>query len=96
MGSRCPECGSTRIDTYLMPYGPMWCLDCGFRVEDKSAPPNPFLETEQGETTAESPAPSLPLGAALVELSQAAKGAGAVDPPEAGQSSGPDPDPEDD
>jgi hypothetical protein len=32
-----------------MPYGPMWCMDCGFGVEDKMAPSNPFLETEEGD-----------------------------------------------
>jgi hypothetical protein len=26
-----------------MPYGPIWCVDCGFRVEGKTAQPNPFL-----------------------------------------------------
>jgi transcription initiation factor TFIIIB Brf1 subunit/transcription initiation factor TFIIB len=49
MAARCPECGSTRIETFLMPYGPMWCMDCGFGVEDKMAPSNPFLETEEGD-----------------------------------------------
>ncbi len=37
MTGKCPECGSTRIEQYRMPYGPMWCLECGFRVEDKTA-----------------------------------------------------------
>jgi DNA-directed RNA polymerase subunit RPC12/RpoP len=40
---RCPVCGSTRIDQDMMMYGPMNCLDCGFRVEDKNARPNPFV-----------------------------------------------------
>ena len=33
---RCPECGSSRIDQYRMPYGPIWYVDCGFRVEDNA------------------------------------------------------------
>jgi len=41
---RCPKCGSTQIDQYRMPYGAMWCRECGFRVEDKNAIPNPFIE----------------------------------------------------
>jgi transcription initiation factor TFIIIB Brf1 subunit/transcription initiation factor TFIIB len=44
--ARCPECGSTRIEEYRMPYGPMWCLDCGFCVEEKYAKPNPFVVRE--------------------------------------------------
>ena len=40
---RCPECGGSELDQYRMPYGAMWCTDCGFRVEDKTAVPNPFL-----------------------------------------------------
>ena len=48
---RCPECGSTRLDQYRMPYGPMWCVDCGFRVEDKMAVPNPFLEGADQEAS---------------------------------------------
>ena len=40
----CPECGSNNIEEYMMMYGPMWCLECGFRVEDKSASPNPFIQ----------------------------------------------------
>jgi hypothetical protein len=30
-----------------MPYGAMWCQDCGFRVEDKTAVPNPFFVPEE-------------------------------------------------
>ena len=40
----CPKCGSTNIEQYMMLYGPMWCLDCGYRVEEKSDRPNPFLK----------------------------------------------------
>lgn len=39
----CPECGSSDINQYRMPYGPMWCMACGFRVEEKNNQPNPFL-----------------------------------------------------
>ena len=45
--ARCPECGGSRINQYRMPYGPMWCKDCGFRVEEKSAVPNLFLDSEE-------------------------------------------------
>lgn len=44
---QCPECGSSRLDQYRMPYGAMWCTDCGFRIEDKNAIPNPFLVAEK-------------------------------------------------
>ena len=44
--TKCPDCGSTRIETFRMPYGPMWCMDCGFRVEHKEEPGNPFLDDE--------------------------------------------------
>lgn len=33
--NKCPECKSTNIDSFRMPYGPKWCKDCGFRVEQK-------------------------------------------------------------
>ena len=46
---RCPKCGSTRIDQFRMLYGPMWCLDCGFRVEHKTIDPNPFFVAEEGQ-----------------------------------------------
>ena len=44
---RCPQCGSLHIETYMMIYGPMWCQDCGFRVEDKTVNPNPFTPSEE-------------------------------------------------
>jgi len=44
---RCPKCGSTRLDQYRMPYGPMWCMDCAFRIEDKTITPNPFYAEDQ-------------------------------------------------
>ena len=86
---RCPECGSSRIDQYRMPYGPMWCRDCGFRVEEKTASPNPFLEPAEAETAAQQQPqdePPTSLGAALHELSRAAREADAIDPPETKQS----------
>lgn len=46
---RCPKCGSTDLNQYRMPYGAQWCNDCGFRVEDKTAVPNPFYFPEEGE-----------------------------------------------
>jgi transcription initiation factor TFIIIB Brf1 subunit/transcription initiation factor TFIIB len=64
----CPKCGSSRIETYMMMYGPMWCLDCGFRVEDKAVVPNPFLDAADLEAAARKPEP-LSLGEALSQLS---------------------------
>ncbi|MBN1537812.1 MAG: hypothetical protein JW908_13830 [Anaerolineales bacterium] len=46
---RCPKCGSTRLEQYRMPYGPMWCLDCFFRVEEKSISPNPFYIEDEDQ-----------------------------------------------
>ena len=37
-----------------MPYGPMWCRDCGFRVEEKMDTPNPFLEAGKEERASHS------------------------------------------
>jgi hypothetical protein len=74
MARKCPKCGSTRIDEAMWFYGPMVCLDCGFRVEDKTARPNPFFGAAEEETAAqESEGPeALPqsLGAALYEWSK--------------------------
>jgi hypothetical protein len=106
---RCPRCDSTRINQFRMPYGPMWCSDCGFRVEDKNEIPNPFIEAEkEGADTqfkedddpptssvesAESTSKSL--GAALYELSSAGQQGGEVDTPGAAQSSVEKPESED-
>ncbi|MFN2227365.1 MAG: hypothetical protein ACK2UY_13675 [Anaerolineae bacterium] len=85
MKPKCPRCGSTRIDEYMSFYGPMVCLDCGFRVEDKTARPNPFLEAAQEAAAQEdqeqvSPRPSL--GAALYEVKKAQQKKRDADPPE--------------
>ena len=64
----CPECGSSRIETYMMMYGPMWCLDCGFRVEDKAVVPNLFLDAADLEAARRKPEPQS-LGSALSQLS---------------------------
>jgi transcription initiation factor TFIIIB Brf1 subunit/transcription initiation factor TFIIB len=93
--ARCPECGSSRIDQYRMPYGPMWCRDCGFRVEEKMATPNPFVEADKGATADHSQghegraAPGKhtdtgrqSLGEALYEISRARRGRRARDPSE--------------
>lgn len=52
---RCPICGSSRIEQYKMPYGEMWCLDCGFRVEDKNVVPNPFFAEDATHSEPEAP-----------------------------------------
>lgn len=46
MTPKCPQCGSDKINTYRMPTGPMWCDQCGFRVERKEDKPNPFYAEE--------------------------------------------------
>ncbi len=38
-----------------MPYGEMWCLDCGFRVEDKNVVPNPFFAEDATHSEPEAP-----------------------------------------
>ena len=52
---RCPKCGSSRIDQYRMPYGEMWCADCGFLIEDKTVIPNPFFVEEDIRSKPEEP-----------------------------------------
>jgi hypothetical protein len=67
-------------------YGPMVCLDCGFRVEDKTARPNPFLEAAREEAASQeeqeqvSPGPSL--GAALYEVAKTQREKRDADPSE--------------
>ena len=70
---RCPECGSSRVDQYMMPYGPMMCLDCGFRVEDKNAQPNPFLYEGDEEPVAPEPEGPRPGLGAQMAARQGAK-----------------------
>lgn len=55
---RCPQCGSTRLDQYRMPYGPMWCMDCLFRIEDKTITPNPFYLEEENQDSLEQQKPN--------------------------------------
>ena len=38
----CPKCKSNRINQYRTPVGPIWCEDCGYRVEHKEKE-NPFI-----------------------------------------------------
>jgi transcription initiation factor TFIIIB Brf1 subunit/transcription initiation factor TFIIB len=64
--AKCPECGGTQIEQYMMPYGPMWCMDCGFRVEEKMADPNPFLnDTPDSAAPAQTEGPRPGLGAQM-------------------------------
>jgi hypothetical protein len=81
--ARCPECGSSRIEQYRSPYGPMWCLDCGFRVEDKTAIPNPFMEEVDGEADGEdSEPPGSPLGLHCTNGQELSGKQGGTYPPE--------------
>jgi hypothetical protein len=66
---RCPKCGSSRLEQYRMPYGPMWCLDCFFRVEEKTITPNPFYIEDEHQADADQEQPSPPgLGEQLAAL----------------------------
>ena len=70
--SKCPKCGSTQIETFRMPYGPMWCMDCGFRVERKEEPGNPFIDEE---VSSDAPPPERPpaLGEQMVAVLEQAR-----------------------
>ena len=59
-------------------------MDCGFRVENKTARPNPFHELEDGMEL-EPRTPPTPSGAAWCEFMQTRRGTGGTDAPEAGQ-----------
>ena len=52
---RCPKCGSTRLEQFRNPYGPMWCKDCYFLIKDKTITPNPFYveKDNQGDVKQE-------------------------------------------
>ena len=66
---RCPKCGGSRVDQYMMTTGPMVCLDCGFRVEDKTAQPNPFVYEGDDDPAAPEPEGPRPgLGAQMAAL----------------------------
>jgi ADP-ribose pyrophosphatase len=45
MEARCPKCLSTKIDQYRMMTGPIWCGECGFRIEKKEEN-NPFIKKD--------------------------------------------------
>lgn len=57
--SKCPECGGTNIETFRMPYGPMLCKDCGFCVENKEEPGNPFIDDDPPAPLPSEPRPGL-------------------------------------
>lgn len=40
--NKCPDCGSMEIDTFRMTTGPIWCNECGYKVEYKENC-NPFF-----------------------------------------------------
>lgn len=48
MTVRCPKCGSENISQLRQLTGPIWCNDCGFRVENKEIN-NPFIFNEAEE-----------------------------------------------
>ena len=78
---RCPQCGSTRIDQNMSFYGPMICLDCWFRVEDKTVKPNPFYVETDEEAAAKAAAAAGPsLGEAMAKLAKASPKAPAAEP----------------
>ena len=52
---RCPFCGSTNLEQTRSIDGEMFCLDCGFRVEDKSVIPNPFFVEDEVRSKPEAP-----------------------------------------
>ena len=52
---RCPICGSTNLEQTRSIDGEMFCLDCGFRVEDKSVTPNPFFVDDATRSEPEAP-----------------------------------------
>ena len=35
MKCRCPKCGSSNVGQYRCMTGPIWCEDCGYRIEQK-------------------------------------------------------------
>ena len=35
MIAKCPKCSSGNVCQYRQPTGPIWCGDCGYRVEQK-------------------------------------------------------------
>lgn len=45
MEIKCPRCGSTSINQFRMPTGAIWCVNCGFRVEQKELG-NPFIQPQ--------------------------------------------------
>jgi len=46
MKIRCPKCKSTNVNQYRMPTGPIWCGDCGYRVEHKESDKSFYEEVE--------------------------------------------------
>ena len=45
MKIKCPKCNSTKIAQYRSITGPIWCIDCQFRVNQKELN-NPFIVKE--------------------------------------------------
>ena len=45
MEIQCPKCKSKNINQFRHPTGPIWCGDCGYRVEHKERY-NPFVIVE--------------------------------------------------
>lgn len=43
---RCPKCGSEEVGQFRMRTGPIWCCECGYRVEEKEFF-NPFIVEDE-------------------------------------------------
>ena len=43
---KCPKCGSSNINQFRCLDGPIWCEDCGYRVENKEKK-NPFFKSKE-------------------------------------------------
>jgi transcription initiation factor TFIIIB Brf1 subunit/transcription initiation factor TFIIB len=41
---KCPKCQSKNVGQYRSPVGPIWCRDCGYRVEQKELDKSFFVD----------------------------------------------------
>lgn len=47
---KCPKCESVNISQYRTPKGPIWCNDCGYRVEQKEIDKSFFEDNHVAST----------------------------------------------